>query len=81
MAFYLSALDDTIRLEEENPSIGIIICRSKKRTTVEYSLRETNKPMGVASYTIQDNLPGSLRSLLPSPDEIIAHLKVLGEES
>jgi len=77
MAFYLSALDDKIRLDEENPSIGIIICRSKNRTTVEYSLRETNKPMGVASYTVRDNLPISLRSLLPTPEEIIEHLKVL----
>lgn len=77
MAFYLSALDDTVRLEGENPSIGIIICRSKKRTTVEYSLRETNKPMGVSSYTIQDSLPHDFEELLPSPTEIIAHLKVL----
>ena len=49
MQFYLAVLDDTTRLEGENPSIGILICKSKDRTTVEYALRESSKPIGVGT--------------------------------
>ncbi|MCL2142350.1 MAG: PDDEXK nuclease domain-containing protein [Methanimicrococcus sp.] len=72
MQFYLSALDETMKLPEENPSIGIIICKSKNRTRVEYTLKTTNKPIGVATYSFYENLPEEMRSLLPSPDEIAA---------
>jgi hypothetical protein len=48
MNFYLSALDDLVRLPHENPSIGIILCKSKKQKTVEYAFRDMTKPMGVA---------------------------------
>lgn len=57
MNFYLSALDDMVRLPDENPSIGIILCRGQKRKTVEYALRDTNKPMGVATYRAANELP------------------------
>ncbi len=73
MQFYLSALDDHARLDEENPSIGIIVCRSKDRTTVEYTLRDVNRPIGVASYNQYDNLdevPERIAKYLPSPGEI-----------
>jgi hypothetical protein len=72
MQFYLTALDETIKLPEENPSIGIIICKSKNRTRVEYTLKTANKPIGVATYSYYDNMPEEMRSLLPSPDEIAA---------
>lgn len=45
MNFYLSVLNDIVKLEDENPSIGIIICKEKKRTTVEYSLEDTTQPI------------------------------------
>ena len=70
MQFYLSALDAVMKLPHENPSIGIIICKSKNRTRVEYTLNTTNKPIGVASYSYYDNLPEDMRSLLPSPEVI-----------
>lgn len=57
MNFYLSALDDMVRLPYENPSIGIILCRGQKQRTVEYALRDTNKPMGVATYRAANELP------------------------
>jgi len=77
MQFYLTALDETIKLPEENPSIGIIICKSKNRTRVEYTLKAANKPIGVATYSFYDNLPDEIRSLLPSPDEIAAIINVI----
>jgi predicted nuclease of restriction endonuclease-like (RecB) superfamily len=70
MQFYLTALDETLKLPEENPSIGIIICKSKNRTRVEYTLKSANKPIGVATYSYYDTLPEDMKSLLPSPDEI-----------
>ncbi len=50
MQFYLAVLDDTLRLPGENPAIGIILCKRKDATIVEYALRESNRPIGVASY-------------------------------
>lgn len=70
MLYYLTALDETVKLPDENPSIGIIICKSKNRTRVEYTLGAADKPIGVATYSYYDNLPENMRSLLPSPDVI-----------
>jgi predicted nuclease of restriction endonuclease-like (RecB) superfamily len=70
MQFYLAALDDLVRLPEENPSIGIVLCKSKERTIVEYALRDSNKPIGVATYKIANSLPAELQSQLPNPRQI-----------
>jgi predicted nuclease of restriction endonuclease-like (RecB) superfamily len=78
MQFYLTALDETMKLPEENPSIGIIICKSKNRTRVEYTLKASNKPIGVATYSFYDSLPDEMRSLLPSPDDIAAIIRGIG---
>jgi hypothetical protein len=75
MQFYLAVLDKTVRLENENPSIGILICKSKDRTIVEYALKESSKPIGVASYRILSAVPSELRNDLPDPDKIIALLR------
>lgn len=80
MQFYLTALDETVKLPDENPSIGIIICKGKNRTRVEYTLRTTNKPIGVATYSFYESLPKDIRSLLPSPDEIEAIILEFGGE-
>jgi predicted nuclease of restriction endonuclease-like (RecB) superfamily len=81
MQFYLTSLDETMKLPEENPSIGIIICKSKNRTRVEYTLKSTNKPIGVATYSYYDSLPEEVRSLLPSPDEIAAIIRGIGDDN
>ncbi|MBF0239180.1 MAG: DUF1016 family protein [SAR324 cluster bacterium] len=70
MNFYLNLLNDKVRLEDENPSIGIILCNEKKRTTVEYALNQINQPMGVAQYQITQKLPQEFKNLLPSVKEI-----------
>ena len=70
MQFYLALLDDTVRLPDENPSIGIILCKSKEKTIVEYALRESNKPIGVASYRIVSSLPDELKEQMPEPEQI-----------
>ena len=70
MQFYLAALDDRVRLPDENPSIGMILCREKKRAIVEYALKESNKPIGVAAYRIVRRLPAELKGKLPDPKQI-----------
>jgi len=70
MQFYLSILDDKVRLDDENPSIGIIICKSKDRTEVEYALKRTSSPVGVADYSLSKKLPTELKGLLPTAKEI-----------
>lgn len=76
MQFYLSALNDKVKLEEENPSIGIIICKSKVRTVVEYALKDVSKPIGVSTYKISKELPKEIKKYLPSPKEIEKRLSV-----
>jgi predicted nuclease of restriction endonuclease-like (RecB) superfamily len=68
MQFYLAVLDDTVRLQTENPSIGILICKSKDRTIVEYALRESSKPIGVGTYRIVSAVPDEMTNDLPTPD-------------
>ena len=70
MQFYLAALDRQVRMEDENPSIGIILCKEKNRTVVEYALHDARKPIGVATYQIVKQLPEELKGQLPSPQEI-----------
>jgi predicted nuclease of restriction endonuclease-like (RecB) superfamily len=75
MQFYLAALDDIVREDGENPSIGIILCKEKRRTIVEYALRDARKPIGVATYRLVKRLPKELQGQLPSPAEIIRLLE------
>ncbi|MFH1593198.1 MAG: PDDEXK nuclease domain-containing protein [Candidatus Omnitrophota bacterium] len=70
MQFYLAALDDIVKAKGENPSIGIILCKDKDRTIVEYALRESKKPIAVAKYRITTKLPKELKKELPAPEQI-----------
>jgi predicted nuclease of restriction endonuclease-like (RecB) superfamily len=66
MNFYLNILDDFVRAEDDNPSIGIILCTERDRFEVEYALRGLNKPVGVAEYRLTRDLPKELVDKLPS---------------
>ena len=70
MNFYLAVLDDTVRETDENASIGIILCKSKNETVVEYALREANRPIGVTNYKLHGELPAELRRQLPDPEQV-----------
>ena len=71
MNFYLSAVDDQLNRGEHNPSIGLILCKSHNRIVVEYALRDTNRPLGVATYRL---LPREMKRSLPSPSELTGAL-------
>lgn len=73
---YLSALDDMVRRPDENPSIGLILCREKSDNMVEYAFRNISTPMGVATYTLTSKLPKKYSDALPNPDDLIKLLKI-----
>jgi predicted nuclease of restriction endonuclease-like (RecB) superfamily len=81
MEFYLEALDTQERMDDENPPIGIIICRDKNKTVVEYALRTAGRPIGVATYTVVPQLPATYRDQLPSPEAIAERLRLWAAES
>lgn len=72
--FYVSAVDGILKSEQDNTSIGILICKSKNDTVVEYALKDVHKPIGVSEYIITKNLPDEFKSSLPSIEEIEAEL-------
>ena len=74
MNFYLTALDEKVKSDKDESSIGLILCRDKDRLTVEYALKDVNKPIGVSSYEIQKYLPKELSINLPSEEDINIHL-------
>jgi RecB family endonuclease NucS len=69
--FYLNVLDEKIRLPHENPSIGIILCKEKNDTVVEFSVKTINKPMGVSTYRMSREMPEDVKGVLPKVDELI----------
>lgn len=68
--FYLSALDEYVKLPNENPSIGIILCRSKSDKIVEFAFRDTTKPMGVATFKTARKLPKKYQEVMPSEENL-----------
>ena len=80
MQLYLTALDEQVKLPDENPSIGIIICKSKDETFVEYALKQSNVPIGVATYQLSNSLPEGMREMLPEPEEIVRRLRIFEKE-
>ena len=72
MNFYLSAVDDMLRSPQDNPSIGLLLCKDKKGIKVEYALRDVHKPIGVAEYEtkIIESLPENLKGSLPTIEEL-----------
>ena len=78
---YLQALDDQVRKPHENPSVGIILCRSADKSFVEYAVRDFQKPMGVATYRTSDEMPEKLRNALPDIEELKRQLTDAGENA
>ncbi|OOO33561.1 UNVERIFIED_ORG: hypothetical protein BTE55_09805 [Rhizobium sophorae] len=77
MNFYLSAVDDQLRHETDAPSIGIILCKGKNEVIVEYALRDSTKPMGVAEYRLSAALPEPLQAELPTEAEFASEFPLM----
>lgn len=76
MNFYLSIVDDTLKSEIDNPSIGLILCKDKNKISVDYALRDINKPIGVSSYELTKYLPKKLLKQLPTEEELNLHIDI-----
>lgn len=74
MNFYLSAVDDLLKHPTDNPSLGVILCKSKNNVLAEYTLRDIGKPIGLAEYRLTDSLPEDLKVNLPTIEELEAEL-------
>lgn len=74
MNFYLSAVDDLLRHPQDEPSIGLILCKGKGRVMAEYALRDVGKPIGVSGFKLAESLPDSLKGSLPTIEDLEAEL-------
>lgn len=68
--FYLSAIDDKLKTENDNPSIGILLCKEKNKVKAEYVLKDINKPIGISEYELIKSIPEDLKSNLPTIEEL-----------
>ncbi|MEW5903586.1 MAG: PDDEXK nuclease domain-containing protein [Pseudomonadota bacterium] len=75
LGFYLTALDRQVKDKHDNPTIGLLLCRSKNKIVAEYALGDKSQPMGIAEYKLLESLPPELQSNLPSIEEIEAGLQ------
>ncbi|WP_375331362.1 YhcG family protein [Candidatus Tisiphia endosymbiont of Oplodontha viridula] len=70
MNFYLSIIDDQIKHPTDNPSIGLILCKTKDQVLAEYALRDMTKPIGLAEYKLTESLPENIKTALPTIEEL-----------
>lgn len=78
--FYLSAVDSLLKRDDDQPTIGLLLCRDKNNIEVEFALRDMNKPMGVSEYTLTETLPDNLKGSMPTVEEIEQDLQQLRED-
>jgi len=77
--FYISAVDDLMKTEQDNPTIGLLLCKNKKGLIAEYSLRDIEKPIGVSEYKLFKNLPKEYEDMLPSAEDIEKRLGIISD--
>lgn len=80
MNLYLSAVDDLLKHETDQPSIGLILCKSKDNVLAKYTLKDISKPIGLAEYRITENLPEEVKTALPTMEELEAELSKISDE-
>ncbi len=74
LGFYVSAVDDLLRSEDDKPTIGLLLCKTKDNVIAEYSLRSSSAPIGVSEYRTAQELPEEMRGILPTPEEILSRI-------
>ena len=80
MNFYVTAVNRLLRDERDDPTIGIVLCRSKKRTVVEFALETVQNPIGVSTYKLREDLPPALQGQLPSAEQLEIELETAVKE-
>lgn len=80
LGFYLTAVDAQVKSEQDGPTIGLLLCKSKNKVVAEYALRDKAQPLGIAEYRLLESLPAELRTSLPSIEQIESELGSLAED-
>ncbi|WP_264723616.1 PDDEXK nuclease domain-containing protein [Wolbachia endosymbiont (group A) of Cheilosia soror] len=80
MNFYLSAVDDLLKHETDQPSVGLILCKSKNDVLAKYTLKDMTKPIGLAEYRITESLPENIKTALPTVEELEAELSKISDK-
>lgn len=80
LGFYLTAVDRQVKDEQDNPTIGLLLCKSKNKVVAEYALGDKSQPMGIAEYKLVESLPAELRTSLPSIEQLEQELAGNAEE-
>jgi predicted nuclease of restriction endonuclease-like (RecB) superfamily len=80
ISFYIAAVDDLLRHPDDKPTIGMILCKAKNQTIVEYALREINQPIGVSTYQLHDTLPEQLQGSLPTIKQLETELDAVTDD-
>jgi len=75
LGVYIGAVDGKLKTEHDEPTLGILLCKSKNKVVAEYALRDSGKALGVAEYQLQASLPDKLQTNLPSIEELEQALK------
>ncbi len=81
LGFYLTAIDRQVKSEQDNPTIGLLLCKSKNKLVAEYALGDKTQPMGIAEYKLLESLPADLQSGLPSIEQIERELGALSDDA
>jgi len=81
MGFYLTAVDELLKHPDDNPTIGLILCRSKNTVVAEYAMRPLKHPIGVAEYRLAQTMPDELAASLPSPAMLEAELRAIPHDA
>lgn len=81
LGFYLTAVDRQVKAEQDNPTIGLLLCKSKNKVVAEYALGDKTQPMGIAEYKLLESLPAELQTSLPSIEQIENELGTLGDDA
>ena len=70
LSFYLSAIDGELKTEQDNPTIGLLLCKGKDKIVAEYALKDVNKPMGISNYKLSNEISDDLQKNLPTIEDI-----------
>ncbi|MCF0124886.1 MAG: DUF1016 family protein [Clostridia bacterium] len=81
IGFYVTAVDETLKKEFDNPTIGLLLCQDKDRLTVDYSLKSINVPIGVSSFELEKYIPKDVLEALPTEEDINLHIEIKEEEN
>lgn len=74
LGFYVTAVDETLKKEQDNPKIGLLLCCDKDRLTVDYSLKSINVPIGVSYFEIEKYIPKDILEKLPTEEDLNLHI-------